>query len=162
MDLHFLWDKKVLELYFSENITTEIVKLAISKVLPEGYDLLSVKKVPLLFPSIDRLVNVSEYKIKDIIVSQKEVDEFLLQDEIIIIKQKKDKIIPIDAKSLIRLLKIEGNDLILQLRFGSGKTVKPEMVLEKLLKLKIDELKVYSIKRSALYIETSNGTMYEP
>ena len=124
--------------------------------------MLSVKKVPLLFPSIDRLVNVSEYKIKDIIVSQKEVDEFLLQDEIIIIKQKKDKIIPIDAKSLIRLLKIEGNDLILQLRFGSGKTVKPEMVLEKLLKLKIDELKVYSIKRSALYIETSNGTMYEP
>ncbi|MDR2616563.1 MAG: TIGR03960 family B12-binding radical SAM protein [Endomicrobium sp.] len=151
-----------IELYFTENISTKIVKLAISKVLPEGYDLLNVKKMPLLFPSIDRLVNVSEYKIKDIIVSQKEIDEFLLQDEIVVIKQKKDKIIRIDAKPLIRLLKIESGDLILQLRFGSGKTVKPEMVLEKLLKLKTGEFKVYSIKRTALYIETSNGTMYEP
>ncbi|MDR2066585.1 MAG: TIGR03960 family B12-binding radical SAM protein [Endomicrobium sp.] len=151
-----------IELYFTENISTKIVKLAISKVLPEGYNLLNVKKMPLLFPSIDRLVNVSEYKIKDIIVSQKEIDEFLSQDEIVIIKQKKDKIITIDAKPLIRLLEIESGDLILQLRFGSGKTVKPEMVLEKLLKLKTGELKVYSIKRTALYIETSNGTMYEP
>ncbi|MDR3125425.1 MAG: TIGR03936 family radical SAM-associated protein, partial [Endomicrobium sp.] len=151
-----------IELYFTENISIEIVKLAISKVLPEGYDLLSVKKMPLLFPSIDRLVNVSEYKIKDIIVSQKEIGEFLLQDEIVIIKQKKDKIIMIDAKPLIRLLKIESSDLILQLRFGSGKTVKPEMILEKLLKLKTGKLKVYSIKRTALYIETSNGTIHEP
>jgi radical SAM family uncharacterized protein/radical SAM-linked protein len=151
-----------IELYFTENISTEIVKLAISKVLPEGYDLLNVKKMPLLFPSIDSLVNVSEYKIKDIIVPQKEIDEFLLQEEIVIIKQKKDKIITIDAKPLIRLLKIESGDLILQLRFGSGKTVKPEMVLEKLLKLKTGQLKVYSIKRTALYIEISNGTMYEP
>jgi hypothetical protein len=80
-----------MELYFSENIGAEIVKLVISKVLSEGYDLLNVKML-LLFPPIDRLVNVSEYKIKNIIVSQKEIDEFLLQDGISIIKQKKIKL----------------------------------------------------------------------
>jgi radical SAM family uncharacterized protein/radical SAM-linked protein len=151
-----------MELYFNEYVDVEVVKLEISKVLPDGYSLISVKKIPLLFPSIDRLANVSEYKIKNIDVLQKDIDEFLLQDKIVVIKTKKDKILEIDAKPLIRLLKIENNDLILQLRFRSGKTIKPEMILEKLLKLKIDKPKVYDIQRSALYVEMHDGTILEP
>jgi hypothetical protein len=37
----------------------------------------------------------------------------------------------IDAKPLVRLLKIKSGDLILQLRFGNGKAVNPEMVFGK-------------------------------
>jgi radical SAM family uncharacterized protein/radical SAM-linked protein len=151
-----------MELCFSEYVDIEALKLKISKVLPEGYSLISVKKIPLSFPSIDRLANVSEYKIKSIDVSQKDVDKFLLQDKILALKTKKDKVLEIDVKPLIKLLKIENNDLILQLRFGSGKTIKPEIILEKLLKLKIDKPKVYDIERIGLYVELHDGTIYEP
>jgi radical SAM family uncharacterized protein/radical SAM-linked protein len=151
-----------MELYFTEHIGVETVKLAMSKVLPEGYSLIDVKKVPLSFPSIDTLVNVSEYKIKNITVCQKDIEEFLLQDRIVVNKVKKDKITEIDIKPLIRLLKVENTDLILQLRFGSGKTVKLEAVLEKLLDSRRDNFEMYNFERITLYIETANGQMYEP
>jgi radical SAM family uncharacterized protein/radical SAM-linked protein len=151
-----------MELYFTEYISIETVKLAMSKVLPEGYNLIDIKKMPLSFPSIDRLVNVAEYKIKDILVQQKNIEEFLLQDRIVINKVKKDKITEIDVKPLIRLLKVENTDLILQLRFGSGKTVKPEIVLKKLLNSKKDSFELYNFERTALYIETVKGQIYEP
>jgi radical SAM family uncharacterized protein/radical SAM-linked protein len=151
-----------MELYFSDYVSIETVKLAMSKVLPEGYLLIDVKKMPLSFPSIDRLVNVAEYKIKNITISQKYIEAFLLQDTIVVNKIKKDKIIEIDVKPLIKVLKVENTDLILQLRFGSGKTVKPEVVLEKLLDSKKDNSKLYNFERTSLYIETSNGQIYNP
>ncbi|MDR1418389.1 MAG: TIGR03960 family B12-binding radical SAM protein [Endomicrobium sp.] len=151
-----------MELYFTEYIEIETVKLAISKVLPEGYSLIDVKKIPLSFPSMDRLVNVSEYKIKNITVCQKDLEEFLLQDRIVVNKVKKDKITEIDVKPLIKLLKVENTDLILQLRFGSGKTVKVEAILEKLLDSKSDNFVIYYVERVALYIETANEQIYEP
>jgi hypothetical protein len=48
------------------------------------------------------------------------------------------------------------------LRFGEGKNVKPGNVLEKLLKNEDNYAKIYKIRRTNLYIETSSGELYEP
>jgi radical SAM-linked protein len=151
-----------MELYFTQRVSTEDVKAEISKVLPSGFGLLSIKKVPLTFPAIDILSNVAEYVIKDMSVSQEIIDKFISQKEILIEKTKKEKTVKIDAKPLIKYFKNETGILKLQLRFGSGKTVKPEMILQKMLENQENYAKIYAIERTNLYVETKNGQICEP
>jgi radical SAM-linked protein len=151
-----------MELYFTQKVNIENVKLKFSKTLPDGFRLLDVKKVPLNFPDINILVNVSEYKIKNADISQKKIDKFLSQDLIVVKKTKKGKTVEIDAKPLIKSFKNKSGILQLQLRFSSGKSVKPETVLKKLLGNQDNYDKIYAVERTNLYIETKNGEIYEP
>jgi radical SAM family uncharacterized protein/radical SAM-linked protein len=151
-----------MELYFAQKVDEEEVKKEFAKVLPKGFKMLSAKRVPLTFPAIDILSNLAEYEIKDIEVSQSEIEEFLSQDSIIIEKMKKGKIILIDAKPLIRAFTKENNVLKLQVRFGNSKTVKPEAILNKLFENKENYNKTYSIERTNLYIETKSGELFLP
>ncbi|MDR3071424.1 MAG: TIGR03960 family B12-binding radical SAM protein [Endomicrobium sp.] len=149
-----------MELYFTQNVSVEDVKIKISNVLPKGFLLLSVEKVPLSFPTIDTLSNVAEYEIKNVDISQMEIDKFLLMDKILIKKTKKGKTIDIDAKPLIRSFENDNGILKLQLRFGNGKAVKPEAILQKLLEMSENYAKIYAIERTELYIEAKNGQIH--
>jgi radical SAM family uncharacterized protein/radical SAM-linked protein len=151
-----------MELYFMQKVNIENVKLEFSKALPDGFRLLDAKKIPLNFPAIDILANVSEYKIKNLDIAQEKIDKFLSQDLIIVKKMKKGKTVEIDAKPLIKSFKNESGVLKLQLRFSSGKSVRPEMVLKKLLKNQDNYDKIYAVERTSLYIETKDGAIYEP
>jgi radical SAM-linked protein len=151
-----------MELYFMQKVNIENVKLEFSKALPDGFRLLDVKKIPLNFPAINILSNVSEYKIKNVDIDQEKIDKFLSQDLIIVKKTKKGKTIEIDAKPLIKSFKNESGDLKLQLRFSSSKSVRPETVLKKLLENQDNYNKIYDVERINLYIETKNGKIYEP
>ena len=151
-----------MELYFTENVDTEKVKSAFGKVLPDGFAILDVKRTPLKFPPVDILTNVAEFSIKNVSVSREKIDSFLSADSIIVEKIKKGKTVEIDAKPLIKTLRNEGGGLLIRLRFGEGKTVKPEMILIKLLENQENYAKIYEIERNKLYIETSNGELYEP
>jgi radical SAM family uncharacterized protein/radical SAM-linked protein len=150
-----------MELYFTQKTSIENVRIGFSKVLPNGFYLLDIKKVPLVFPAIDILSNVAEYEIKNINVSQEEIDKFLLQSSIIVEKVKKREIIELDVKSLIRSFESEEGVLKLQLRFGCGKFIKPEIILKKLLENKENYTEIYSVERTKLYVEIKNGTIYE-
>jgi radical SAM family uncharacterized protein/radical SAM-linked protein len=152
-----------IELCFTQKINIEDVESNFSKLLPIGFKLLDIKRVPLNFPNIDILSNVAEYEIKNINISQKKIDEFLCQSSIIVKKTKKDKIIETDAKPLIRSFRNENGVLKLQLRFGKVGNIKPEIVLEKLLgENQKNCAGVYVIEKTNLYIETKNGEIYEP
>jgi radical SAM family uncharacterized protein/radical SAM-linked protein len=150
-----------MELYFIQKVNIENVKLEFSKALPNGFRLLDVKKVPLNFPAINILANVSEYKIKNIDITQGKIDKFLSQGLIIVEKTKKGKAVEIDAKPLIKSFKNESGVLKLQLRFRNGKSIRPETVLKKLLGNQDNYGKIYAIERTNLYIETKNGKIYE-
>ena len=151
-----------MELYFTQKVGIENVEREFAQVLPNGFCLLSIKKVPLTFPVIDILVNIAEYEIKNTDISQKIIDNFLSKDMILIEKTKKGKTVEIDVKPLIRSFRNEDGILKLQLRFGSGKTIKPEMVLQKILENQENYAKIYAIERTDLYVETRNGQIYEP
>jgi hypothetical protein len=118
--------------------------------------------VPLNFPSVDILSNVAEYEVKDTEIVQTEIDKFLMQDSIMIEKIKKGKIVSVNAKPLIKEFATANGTLKLQLRFGSGKTVKPEAVLNKLLENKENYGRMYAIERTDLYIETKKGELFLP
>ncbi|MDR2399162.1 MAG: TIGR03960 family B12-binding radical SAM protein [Endomicrobium sp.] len=151
-----------MELYFTQRIDIEEVKKEFQRVLPEGYKILDAKRVPLNFPAIHILSNIAEYEIKNIEISQLEIDKLLMQDSIIIEKIKNDKVIPVDAKPLIREFTSKNGVLKLHLRFGRGKTVKPEMILKKLLENKENYGTMYKIERTNLYIETKKGELFLP
>ncbi|MDR1696062.1 MAG: TIGR03960 family B12-binding radical SAM protein [Endomicrobium sp.] len=151
-----------MELYFTQKVDIENVKDKISAVLPEGFKLISAKRVPLKFPAIDILSNVAEYNIEDSGISQSDIDAFLSAETITVEKIKKGKVTYIDAKPVIKSFTSENGVVKLFLRFGSGKTVKPEMILKKLLENQENYGRIYRIERANLYIETKTGEMYEP
>ncbi|GHT47066.1 hypothetical protein AGMMS49936_07080 [Endomicrobiia bacterium] len=151
-----------MELYFTQKVSAENVKMEISNVLPNGFKLLDLKKVPLAFPAIDILSNVAEYKISNTGISMEEIDKFLSQDKILIKKTKKGKSVEIDAKPLIRFFRSEAGVLKLQLRFGSGKTLKPELILQKMLENQENFARIYNVERTELYVETKSGQIYKP
>jgi len=151
-----------MELYFTRKISADQIKSKISEALPEGFKIIEAKRVPLSFPAIDVLANVAEYEIAGADIRQSEIDAVLSQKEIILEKTKKGKTVQIDAKPLIRGFKSETGSLKLLLRFGSGKSVKPELILNKLLENRTNYATIYEIKRKNLYIETKNGQLYLP
>jgi radical SAM-linked protein len=151
-----------MELYFTQKVNAEDVKTKISNVLPNGFKLLDLKKVPLAFPAIDILSNVAEYKISNTGISTEAIDRFLSQDRILIKKTKKDKVVEIDVKPLIRFFQNEGGILKLQLRFGSGKTLKPELILQKMLENQENFARICVVERTELYVETKSGQIYKP
>ncbi|MDR2251524.1 MAG: TIGR03936 family radical SAM-associated protein [Endomicrobium sp.] len=151
-----------IDLYFTQKVDIEEVKKEFVRILPGGFKLLNAKRVPLNFPSIDILSNVAEYEVKDTEIVQTEIDKFLMQDSIMIEKIKKGEIVTVNAKPLIKEFTIANGTLKLQLRFGSGKTVKPEAVLNKLLDNKENYGRMYDIERTNLYIETKKGELFLP
>ncbi|MCL2144681.1 MAG: TIGR03960 family B12-binding radical SAM protein [Endomicrobia bacterium] len=150
-----------MELYFAEKVTAEEVMAKFSKNLPHGFNILDAKRVPLNFPPIDVLANVSEFLIKNIDITQEKIDAFMSRDSIIVEKVKKGKTTEIDAKPLIKKMYVSAGNLIMLLRFGNGKTVKPEMILKKLLENQENYVKIYEIKKMKLYIE-ANREIYDP
>ncbi|MFA7074855.1 MAG: DUF2344 domain-containing protein, partial [Endomicrobiaceae bacterium] len=117
--------------------------------------------MPLRFPAIDRLVNVAEYLVKGINITQDEIDDFLNQDKILISKIKKDKETIIDAKELIiEIKKVENDAIKVLLRFFDGKNLKLDKILERLLNFRENEVKILYTKRNNLFIE-GNGIIYE-
>jgi radical SAM-linked protein len=134
------------------------IKDAINKTLPTGYNLLEVKKIPLIFPSIEALVNMQEWRIKNFGLTKDEIDAFLNQDKIIITKKKAKKDIEVDARPLIHKLYIKDDDLILMLTAQTGKTLKPELIVRAICPPKNPA--VLEIQRLNLYIKTPAGKIY--
>lgn len=151
-----------MELYFTEKVDARAVKEKFSAALPEGYAILGVKRVPLLFPAIDILANAAEFSIQNVEISNAEIEKFLSEEEILVEKIKKGKSVTVDAKPLIKKMSVENGTLKLILRFGQGKSVKPKLILKKLLENQENYAKIYPTERLNLYIETKNGEIYEP
>ncbi|MDR2427148.1 MAG: TIGR03960 family B12-binding radical SAM protein [Endomicrobium sp.] len=151
-----------MELYFTEKVSRDEVISGFTDILPRGFKILDAKRVPLSFPSIDVLANIAEFSIKNIDISREKIYDFMSCNSIMVEKNKKGKITEIDAKPLIKRFDISKEGLTMQLRFGNGKTVKPEMILKKLLENQKNYVRIYNIEKIQLYIEVSSGEIYEP
>jgi radical SAM family uncharacterized protein/radical SAM-linked protein len=131
------------------------------KALPQGFRLLSVKKVPLFCPALDSSISVADYLI-DFILSPETIRDFLSRDKVIVIKKKQNKTLELDARPLIKELRQDPNGLYMRLVFGPKKTIKPEAVLEAAAGISETEAKSLRVTRLALFVEKSDGTIVEP
>lgn len=154
-------DCEYADLYFTEKVNLDIIKLGIADKLPAGYKILEVKQMPLKFPAVEVLVNVSEYTVKDVVVSKQQIFDYLAQKEILIAKIKKGKEVLVDARPLILSMEqVSGNGLKIVLKFGQNKNLKLGSILRNLLNLQEDHIKILHIERKKLCIE-KNENIYE-
>jgi radical SAM family uncharacterized protein/radical SAM-linked protein len=145
------------DLSLTENTAIDEIKRAISKTLPLGFELLDVKQIPVSFPSSDALANIAEFKISNFKTSQKEIDDFLKQDKIIVKIIKKEKVLEIDAKPIIKEMKVEDGALLLRLYIGQDKSIKPDLLIAAMGRGGDD----LSIERTKLLVEISDGKVFE-
>ena len=149
------------DLSLTRKVDIETIKQEISKILPEGYTLISVKYIPLRFPSIEGLINLAEYTVKGVNLKQKDIDKYLNQREILVKKIKKGKETIVNVKELIQNIKIiDSNTFKIFLRFYPTKNIKLEKILQNLLNLEEKETKILYTKRENLFIE-NKGLIYE-
>ena len=130
-----------------------------------GYAVLDVKKVPLNFPSVEALVNVAEYEIRgDFSNPPQSLEQFLERAEIIIEKVKPSGTREsIDARPLIKNMRLESGAVSLTLRFGPKKNLKPERILQAWLDRPVcADGGGCSIIRKQLYWEDAYGNLNAP
>jgi radical SAM family uncharacterized protein/radical SAM-linked protein len=151
-----------IDVELSSSMTIDEIKNIVNKSLPSGFKLLTVKKIPLFFPSLDALINIVEYDVLHA-VSQQIVDKFLSQEKIMIEKTKKNGKTIMDIKPLIKDIKLlDSSTIKIQLRVGPNNNIKPEKVVQAMCGLNDVETKQLNINRVKLCIEKQNGSISEP
>ena len=94
-------------------------------------------------------------------VFEKDVDEYLKQDKILVTKEKKGKQTVIDIKDIIKNIEIiDDNTFKIFVRFLPTKNLKLEKILQNLLKIQEKEVKMLYTKRDKLFVE-NKGITYE-
>lgn len=158
----------------SEYIDVELFKklelkeimLSLNRYLPAGMVLIGAKMFlsPLnKIPSLNSTVNLMEYIVTyDDIFDKNKLKEFFTLKELIIEKHKvtdtgKEKVDKINLCEVIRSIEIlDGHTIRMFLRFGPGKTLKPEVVISKIFDIPEEDCYKLNILRENLYIESSN------
>lgn len=140
------------------------------KHLPSGYSLMSARSIPRFFPSLEKSINMASFEIHSPALEGAEAvwKEFLVAQQYPVTKKKEDRTVVIDARPLVKDLKVAGSRMDLTLRFGPGKTLKPERIIQSLLKLTDEQAAmgtpscVLRVKRSQFYFEKPTGECIEP
>ncbi|MFN0117544.1 MAG: TIGR03936 family radical SAM-associated protein [Elusimicrobiota bacterium] len=135
-----------------------------------GYSLMELKSIPKFFPSLDETMNVALYEIQSdfLLNSHEKWENFWKQDSYFVIKKKKEQEVKIDARERVISWDLQGSVLMLTLRFGPGKTLKPEKIIQSLYQLEDSQIIPGSastslrVCRKQLYFEKKNGELLAP
>lgn len=148
----------------AERVDLVKAKQELDSSLPEGYGCVWVKHVPLLFPSLEELLNTTLYRVDglDPAVAMPLLSARLNAPEFLVVRKTMTGDQVIDAKPLVKQLDAEGASIRLVLRFGPKRTLKPERILQTACQLDDENVQVLRVCRAALYMEKPDGTLVEP
>jgi len=150
-------DCEYVDLYMTEKISEKCIIEEIARVLPEGFNIEQAKYLPLKFPAINALVNVVEYIIEGVNITDEQINNFLAQEEILIKKVKKQKETIIDVKQqILSVTKLSDNKIKMLLKIKQQDNVKLSNILCSLLNLTDNEIKILYIKRTKLFVNKDN------
>jgi len=162
--------------YFQRNVDEKEITNALSSASEGGILLVSAKRVPLSFPSIEALANAAEYEVCGEFSQEyfrTNIAEFLKNKEIFIAKNKTGGCREIiDARRLVISMEIKDRrTLKLLLRFGPKRNVKPEHIVfissmnmesagdGKIFEIANSDSGGFQVKRVELYWENSEGRL---
>lgn len=145
-------------------------KAELAAHLPSGFSLMDLRSIPRFSPSLDQSLNIASYEVSSPLLNgtTPEWDKFWAEKNFLVTKKKEDRDVVIDARPLVRSWILSNEKLELMLRFGPGRTLKPERLIQAVLGLTDDQVRmgtptcVLEIKRRQLYFEKSNGDLFEP
>jgi radical SAM-linked protein len=144
-------------------------KEELQRHLPDGYMVMEVKSIPRFFPSLENSLNAVRYEVRSALLVGKESDweKFWSEKCFIVTKKKESGDVAIDARPLVKSWKLTGDQLELVLRFGPGRTLKPERILQSVCNLSDDDVAMGTptskclVKRTNMYFEKQNGELAE-
>ena len=151
------------ELRQSTDIKTMAEKIMMQ--LPEGFVLFEIKQIMEFHSSIDAMVNLIEYEIKDMPglddteKIKSAIEESMSRGSIDVNIVKKGKKINLDIRPLIYKLDLCDGVIKLFLKAGPKKNVKPEKVMEAIFSLNQGQIDKMSINRQNIYFEKNDGTI---
>jgi len=154
-------DCEYVDLYMTEKVSEKDIINEMTKVLPEGFNIEQAKYLPLQFPAINALVNIVEYIIEGVNITQEQINNFLEQKQILIKKVKKQKETIVDVKpQILSIVKLSENKIKMLLEIKQQNNVKLNSILCALLNLTDNEVKILYIKRTKLFVN-KDSLFYE-
>ncbi len=124
---------ELVDIELLEQVEPDIIKTELQKMLPNGADILDVKRIEKSAPAIDRTVSWAEYKINilnpalyDFEKLVYNTEKVLSSDEILVEKKNKKGLLKtIDIKKSIGPHRFEDNSLFIVLKTGQGSEIPP-------------------------------------
>ena len=148
------------DLYLAQSCKEDVVRAKLSAVKPEFFSLLSAKRVPVHFPSIEASVGAARYLIEADLkgeVTQESLDAFFARESAPYEKIGSTGVSEtIDARPLVLSAELDAaaGSLALTLRILPGKNIKPEAALGVIAG---KDVKIKRIVREELYWLDSKG-----
>ncbi|MBR3646038.1 MAG: TIGR03936 family radical SAM-associated protein, partial [Lachnospiraceae bacterium] len=126
---------------------------AFNDVMVEGVEVLSYRLLPDDAKNGMSIIAAADYMVHfdDNYISQDDIDSFIAQDEINVIKKTKKSEKEVDIKPLILDIKSMGNDIFMKVIAGSAENLKPELVIENLFKFVSKDMPSYVSERLEMY-----------
>jgi hypothetical protein len=142
----------------------------IKPFLPVGYELIGVKSIPRFFPSLDQTLNGAAFEVRSplLVGTEPKWNHFWSQPHFIVLKKKESGDVAIDARACVVSWKLDHDTLELMLRFGPGRTLKPERIIQAVCGLEETQVDIATVdaplrvKRKQLYMERQDGSFVEP
>ena len=138
--------------------------------LPEGYALVGAKSIPRFFPSLEQTLNIADYRLRSPLFAgtRDKWEAFHRAASFPVVKKKQDREEVVDARACVREWTLTDDVLKLRVRFGPGRTLKPERIAQAVCGL--DDRAVgmggpddqVRVTREQMYFEKQNGDLVEP
>lgn len=150
------------------NMTTALDSL--NPHLSDGYALVAVKSIPRFFPSLDQTLNAASYEIVTplLVGSGPKWEDFAKQVHFMVTKKKESGDVVVDARPCVRAWSLDNDRLTLDIRFGPGRTLKPERIMQAVLGLEDAQTEMgpanptLKVKRLKMQFEKDSGEVTEP
>lgn len=120
----------------------------------EGIEVLSFNRLPDDAKNCMAIISGADYTALELnkYISQEDVEQYLSQDEIIVLKKTKKSEKEIDIKPMIKELRLTNDGLFMKVSQGSAANLKPELVVESLFQYAGLEMpKFISYRREEMY-----------
>jgi radical SAM-linked protein len=140
----------------------------LSAKLPAGYHVMEIKSIPRFFPSLEESINLSHVTVESDLLAGSEPRwaDFEKAVSFPVVKKKGDRDVVIDARPLVKSWALKGNVFEVYLRFGPGRTIKPERLVQAVCGLPEDACAVGTpacqvrVTRKNFYFEKDNGDLH--
>ncbi|MFA6093044.1 MAG: TIGR03936 family radical SAM-associated protein [Elusimicrobiota bacterium] len=136
------------------------------KFVGAGFEVREARRIPPYFPSLESVINVARYELRGPFPEDAacRLRALLERPEIVVEKVKDNgaRVERIDAKPLILSAVLSASDCLdLVLRFGPGKTLKPEALLREWLgpQAPVTDIRIL---RKELWSQTADGELIAP
>ena len=163
-------DAEYVDVELAARLDPAKAKEDLQKHLPEGFSVVSVKSIPRFFPSLEETINAVRVRLSSplLLGTEDKWRAFAAADRYMIVKKKQDREEVIDARALVKSWKLEGDSLEMILRFGPGRTLKPERIAANVCGLTDAQVDMggpecqMRVRRLQLYLEKQTGELVEP